>query len=125
MRRVLVACVLVRGCRVVVGHEADRGVALIRKDEVGSQVVLLSVVEELVELFVRAQVLQEMSVTIAGSSKQHIHTICGSIEEGHLALRKLEVSEQVAAALETFHSHGGSVFCTRSSEGAKQFQSSV
>jgi hypothetical protein len=50
------------------------------------------------------------SVAILGSSKQHIHTICGSIEERHLALREFEVSEQVAAPLKTLHSHDGSVF---------------
>ena len=53
------AFALVHGCQVVVGHEVDRGVAPIQKDEVDSRVVLLSVVEELVELFVRAQVLQK------------------------------------------------------------------
>ena len=64
MRRVLVASALVHDCQVVVGHEVGRDVALIRlirKDEVGLQVVLLSVVEELVELFVWAQVLQKVS----------------------------------------------------------------
>ena len=58
MRKVLVAFALVHGCQVVVGHEVDRGVAPIQKDEVDSRVVLLNVVEGLVELFVRAQVLQ-------------------------------------------------------------------
>lgn len=54
MRRVPVAFALVHDCwsLVVVGREVDRDVALIRKDGVGLQVVLLSVVEEPEGLFV-------------------------------------------------------------------------
>ena len=59
MQKVLVAFAWVHDCQVAVGHGVGRDVALIRKDEVGLRVVLLSVVEELVELFVRAQVLQK------------------------------------------------------------------
>lgn len=43
---------------VVVGHEVDRDVALIQRDEVGLQVVLLSVVEEPEGLFVWARDLR-------------------------------------------------------------------
>lgn len=59
------AFALVHDCRslVVVGREVDRDVALIRKDGVGLQVVLLSVVEEPEGLFVWAQDLQEVSRT--------------------------------------------------------------
>jgi len=64
---------------VVVGHEGGRDAALVQKDEVGSQVVLLSVVEELVELFGWAQVLLKVS-RCPGVNKQVLHTICGSIE---------------------------------------------
>lgn len=64
------AFVLVRGCRVVVGHEAGRDVVLLRKDEVGSQVVLLSVVEELVELFVGVQVLQKSQSPSQGQANK-------------------------------------------------------
>jgi len=60
MLRVPVAFALVHDCQrlVVVGREVDRDVALIQKDGVGSQVVLLSGVEEPEGLFVRAQDLQ-------------------------------------------------------------------
>lgn len=64
---------------VVVGREGGRDAALVQKDEVGSQVVLLSVVEELVELFVWAQVLPKVSRCLR-VNKQILHTICGSIE---------------------------------------------
>ena len=59
MRRVPVAFALVRDYQVVVGREGSRDAALIQKDEVGLRAVLLSVEEGLVELFVRAQALQE------------------------------------------------------------------
>lgn len=73
MRKVLVAFAWVHDCQVVVGREADRGVALIQKDEVGLRVVLLSVEEELVELFVRAQVLQK-SQLLSQDQANNIYT---------------------------------------------------
>jgi hypothetical protein len=58
-----VVVALVRDCQhfrlslAVVGREVGRDAAPVRKDEVGSQVVLLSAVEGLVELFVWVQTL--------------------------------------------------------------------
>ena len=70
MRKVPVAFALVHDCQEVVGHEVGRDVALIQKDEVGLRVVLLSVVEELVELFVRAQVLQKSQLQSHGQANK-------------------------------------------------------
>lgn len=75
---------------VAMGLEVCRCAALVLKDEVGSQVARPSVVEELVELLVKAELLKGISRALE-VSKQSIHTVCGSIEEGHLALQRFEV----------------------------------
>jgi hypothetical protein len=85
MLKVLGVAGLVHDClrfemsQVVAGHEVCRVAVLVPKDEVGSQVVQLSVAEELVERFVEVDLLKTISQN-SRVNKRDIHTICRSIE---------------------------------------------
>jgi hypothetical protein len=63
----------------VADHEVCRVAALGPRGEVGSQVVHLSVVEELVERFVKVDLLKTISQD-SRVNKRGIHTVCWSIE---------------------------------------------
>jgi hypothetical protein len=125
MRRVLVVFALVvHDCQHFRGLKAAE-VREVGRDEVGLQVVLLSVVEEFVGLLVWAQHLEDSQSQIQLQANNIYTPFAGVSSRDISPCENLKLANKSRHRWKRSIRHGESGLCTRSSEGVKQFQSSV